>query len=120
MGLATFLNGHPGSRGLTWLALSDSAVIQTLTITDDGGGGGTAAWGASGTVPCRIDPLGANSRITGGAIDERSTHLVTTPADTSVDVRNRITIANRGTYEVTAVRERTGQLTQVFEVLHLQ
>jgi nucleoid DNA-binding protein len=46
--------------------------------------------------------------------------MVTAPSDTSVDVRNRISITGRGTFEVTAVRERTGQLTQVFEVLHLQ
>jgi hypothetical protein len=121
MGLTTFLNGRAPQRGLAWLALSDTGYILSLTTTSDSGGGASTVWAPSGTVSCRVDPLsGGGSRITGGAIDERSTHMVTAPSDTSVDVRNRISISGRGTFEVTAVRERTGQLTQVFEVLHLQ
>lgn len=120
MGIATFLNGRPPTRGLAWLALSDTAYILSLSTVSDGGGGGSATWGTAGTASCRIDPLGSNSRITGGAIDERSTHLVTTPSDTTIDARDRISITGRGTFEVTAVRAHTGQLTQTFEVLHLQ
>jgi hypothetical protein len=119
MGIATFLNGRPTS-GLSWLALSDTGFILSLTTVGDAGGGGSTTWSPSGTVSCRVDPMGPNSRVTGGAIDERSTHSVTTPSDTSIDVRDRISISGRGTFEVTAVRTRTGQLTQVFEVLHLQ
>lgn len=120
MGIATFLNGRPSTRGLSWLALSDTGVVLSSIVVSDSGGGGSATWSPSGTVSCRVDPLGSNSRITGGAIDERSTHLVTAPSDTTIDVANRIAITGRGTFEVTAVRSRTGQLTQVFEVLHLQ
>lgn len=120
MGIATLLNGRPPTRGLIWLALSDSGSVLSLTAVSDGGGGGSVAWAAVGTINCRIDPLGSNSRITGGAIDERSTHLVTAPVDTTIDARDRIAISGRGTFEVTATRERTGQLTQTFEVLHLQ
>ena len=121
MPLSTFLNGRPPTRGLTWLALSDSATIIVGTVTSDSGGGATQAWAAIGSVDCRIDPLsGGRNGITGGAIDERSTHVVTVPADTTVSVANRVAIAGRGTFEVTAVRSRTDQLTQVFEVLSLQ
>jgi hypothetical protein len=120
MPLGTFLNGRPPSRGLVWLALTDTATIIAGTVASDSGGGVTSTWAPTGTVDCRIDPLsGANSRITGGAIDERSTHVVTVPTGSTVSVTNRVAIANRGTYEVTAVRDRTDQLTQVFEVIAL-
>lgn len=121
MGISTFLNGRPPTRGLSWLALSDTGFVLSSTVVSDSGGGGSATWNTSGTLTCRVDPVSAaNSRITGGAIDERSTHIVTAPSDTAVDVANRLAITGRGTFEVTAVRERTGQLTQVFEVLRLQ
>jgi hypothetical protein len=120
MPLMTFLNNRPPTRGLVWLALSDQASLLTLTSVDDQGGGVTRTWTAGGNVPCRIDPLTNRGGVTGGMIDERSTHIVTTSADTSVDVSDRLAISGRGTFEVTAVRERTGQLTQVFEVLSLQ
>jgi hypothetical protein len=88
MGLTTFLNGRAPQRGLAWLALSDTGYILSLTTTSDSGGGASTVWAPSGTVSCRVDPLsGGGSRITGGAIDERSTHMVTAPSDTSVDVR---------------------------------
>jgi hypothetical protein len=120
MPLSTFLNGRPPSRGLIWLALSDTATIFGRTFVSDGGGGGSVTWGTVGTVDCRIDPLGAQSRITGGAIDERSTHIVTIPTGNTVDVQNRVVIAARGTFEVTAVRERTDPLAQTFEVLAVE
>jgi hypothetical protein len=57
------------------------------------------------------------SHETGGAIDERSSHIVTLPAGTNVAAANRFVIAGRGTFEVTAVRQRTASLTQVIEVV---
>lgn len=119
MPLSTFLNGRPPTRGLTWLALSDTALIISGTVASDSGGGVSQSWGTIGTVDCRIDPVGERSGITGGAIDERSTHVATIPTGSTIDIQNRIEITGRGTYEVTAVRERTDQLTQVFEVIHL-
>jgi hypothetical protein len=122
MPLGTFLNGSEITqlRGLRWLALSDLGQVGVSTIVSDSGGGGTASWTYGGTVPCRIDPLSAGSGITGGQIDERSDHMVTVPPDVSVSSNDRFLIANRGTFEVTATRERTAQESRVFEVLKIQ
>lgn len=121
MSLSTFLNAGTATqlRGLAWLALSDSGSVLALSITDDGGGGGTASWAAGPAVPCRVDPLTARSRVTGGAIDERSTHVVTVPAGVSVSASGRFAITGRGTFEVTAVRSRTAELTHTFEVISI-
>lgn len=124
MPLSTFLNNRPPTqlRGLTWLALSDTAVIQVDTVTSDTGGGASQSWAASGTLPCRIAPLTNRplSRMVGGQIDERSTHVVTVPPGTvGVDLSDRVAIVGRGTFEVTGVRERTDALTGVFEVMQV-
>jgi hypothetical protein len=52
----------------------------------------------------------------GGRIDERSTHLVTVSPGTSVSTRSRFAIAGRGTFEVTATRDQTGEFARSFEV----
>lgn len=122
MPLSTFLNGRvPTSlRGLQWLALSDTGVIESRTATSDSGGGATVAWAASGTASCRIDVLGAReSRLTGGQIDERSTHVVTVPLGVAVSTSDRVTIAGRGTFEVTAVRQVTSEFDTTFEVIEI-
>lgn len=121
MPLSTFLNGGTPSqlRGLAWLALSDRGSVLVGTATSDSGGGATQTWVAAGTFDCRVDPINAfgNSRVTGGAIDERSTHIVTVPTGTSVSASNRFAVTGRGTFEITAVRERTGEQTHHFEVI---
>lgn len=122
MPLATFLNGGTAAqlRGLAWLALSDTGIVQTLTATSDSGGGATSAWANSGTTSCRVDPAGGGGpRVTGGQIDERTTHLVTVPAGFAVTTGNRFAITGRGTYEVTQVRDRTAAPVAVFEVIQL-
>lgn len=120
MPLSTFLNGGTATqlRGLQWLALSDVGHVLAGTVVSDSGGGGTFTWSAAGTFDCRIDPISAGSGgVTGGRIDERSTHLVTTTAGAAVTTNNRFAITSRGTFEVTATRTRTGALTEVFEVV---
>lgn len=120
MPLSTFLNGGTATqlRGLQWLAFTDTGWPLTRTFTDDAGGGGTASWTPGGTVECRIDPLArSESRPTGGRIDERSTHMITTTAGAAVSADSRFAISGRGTFEVTATRIRTDALTQVFEVI---
>ena len=106
-------------RGLLWRSLTETAAIQALTSTSDSGGGATQVWAANGTAACRIDPLGTQrqGRLTGGAIDERSTHVVTLPPATTVATANRLAITGRGTFEVTAVRDRTGERSRVVEVV---
>lgn len=119
MPLSSFLNASVPTqlRGLAWLSLSDVGQVGRGTVIGDTGGGGTTAWTYSGTISCRIDPLNGRSRLTGGQIDERSTHVVTAQLGATVSASDRFAIAGRGTFEVTATHERTGRETLVFEVL---
>lgn len=123
MPLSTFLDGQNPSqlRGLAFLALSDTGYVVAGTIVSDSGGGGTSTWTAGTTgIPCRIDPLTDRSaRLTGGAIDERSTHVITVPPGSSVTAASRFAVDGRGTFEVTATHQQTGELVSVFEVIEL-
>jgi head-tail adaptor len=123
MPLSTFLNGRAPStlRGLQFLSLSDRGNVQTATITSDTGGGATQSWVTGGTIMCRLDPVSdrGGSRLIGGRVDERSTHIVTVPAGTGVSTSNRFLIAGRGTFEVTAERDRTAEATHEFEVIQI-
>jgi hypothetical protein len=121
MSLSTFLNGRAPStlRGLQFLALSDAGVILTRTATSDSGGGASLAWGTAGTVACRIDPLTTDSRVTGGVIDERSTHVVTAPMGSTVSASDRLVISGRGTFEVTAAGQTTSEFAHIFEVIEI-
>lgn len=119
MGLTTFLgDDNPAQlRGLAWLSLSDLGQVGSGTVTDDGGGGGTTTWSYGGTIPCRIDPITGSELVTAGRLSDRSTHTVTVPAGTTVLAASRFVIAGRGTFEVTAVRSRTGEPLTFFEVV---
>lgn len=122
MSLSTFLYGRTPEtlRGLQFLALSDVGVVLSPVSTSDSGGGATVVWGTAGTVSCRIDPMGGeSSRVTGGQIDERSTHVVTAPMGSTVSASDRLVIAGRGTFEVTAVQRTTGEFAHSFEVLEI-
>jgi hypothetical protein len=127
MPFGTFMDGrNPVQlRGLEWLSLSDEGHHVTQVSTDDQGGGVTQVWTSqAGTIPCRIDPVGSRtSRVTGGAIDERSTHVVTVPAGTAlggtVSAGNRFAIDGRGTFEITVTRDRTAEWSREFEVVAL-
>jgi hypothetical protein len=100
--------------------VSEYARVGSGAIVDDGGGGGTTTWAYGGTVACRVDPLSAGGgRITGGQIDERSTHAITVPPGVAVSTDSRISVIGRGTFEVTASHTRTGAETQVFEVIQI-
>ena len=123
MSLSTFLNGRAPVtlRGLQMLALSDSASVQTRTSTSDSGGGATVSFVSGATIKCRIDPIGdrGEPREVGGRVDERSTHLVTVPAGTTVPSNGRIVITGKGTFEVTATRVRSAEWSKVFEVIQV-
>jgi hypothetical protein len=120
--LSTFLDGQDPSRlrGLAWLALSDTCVVQSRAGTSDAGGGISEAWGTAGTFVCRIDPAGgrAGGNLTGGAIDERTTHVVTAPSSSTITSGQRV-VCSAGTFEVTATHERTRGWSQTFEVVQI-
>lgn len=122
MPISTFLNGRPSQRlrGLAFFSLSELGYSQALTTVSDGGGGGTASWTSGGTIACRIDPLGgADARVIGGRIDERSTHVVTIPAGGTIPTDARFAIIGRGTFEVTATHQRTAEWVARFEVIQI-
>jgi hypothetical protein len=119
--ISTFLNNRVPTRlrGLQFLALSDSAAIQRRTAATDNGGAATWTWATISTVPCRVYPLTprGQSRLTGGALDEKTTHYLTAPLGTDVGTSDRVVIAGKGTFDVTMVVDRTDQLTRLIEVM---
>lgn len=123
MPISTFLNGRAPSqlRGLQFLALSDSGSVLTRTYTSDTGGGATQVWTAGTAVPCHIESIQNRTErsLTAGRIDERSTHIVLTPAGTQVETDDRFSISGRGTFEVTAVRQQTAEWVREFEVVQV-
>lgn len=122
MPLETFLNGRAPTRlrGLMFLALSDSAIVQTRTAADDAGGGASWTWAASGTVPCRVYPAGGGGpSLVGGAVNERTTHFCRMPPGTDVSEPDRLVIAGRGTFEVTIAPTRTDEASRLVEVMQV-
>lgn len=105
------------TRGLITEALTETGYALSGTVVDDGGGGGTATVVAGGTVACRIDSLAGSEGQVASRISDRSTHLITLPPGTDVDTDDKFYVNGRGTYEVTAVREHSGEFTTVFEAV---
>ena len=99
-------------------ALPDSCVVQTSSFNSDGGGGGTTAWTTSGTVDCRVSPvggMGASEDNYGDRISAEAEFIVTLPVDTAVTTNSRI-IHTAGTFNVEAIRDRSYEVTQRVEV----
>jgi head-tail adaptor len=95
-------------------ALPGTAVIQTNSFVSDGGGGGSVTWSASGTVPCRIAPLGGDERLVGGRLSPDADSVITLPWDATVTEGSRI-VSGGGTYNVENVRDRSYELTTRLE-----
>jgi hypothetical protein len=105
------------SRSLTTEALTEIANVRTRSFSSDAGGGGSVTISSGSDQPCRIDPLGGDEGEVAGRISDRSTHLVTLPADTPIAGANELSIDGRGTFEVTAVRESTDEFARFIEVV---
>lgn len=97
-------------------ALPGTAVIQNGTLTTDGGGGYTEAFTprVGGTVACRVAPLTGSERETGDRITADAGYVITLPAETTVETDDRIVVAGI-TYNVTAVRDRSWEITRRLE-----
>lgn len=121
MGIATFLGAEPVTslRGLLWLALSDTGHVGTSSIASDAGGGGSATWTFGTAVPCRVDPLTGDEARSADRISDRSTHLITVPPGLQLTPSDRFQIDGRGTYEITAVRDRTSEPAGFVEVVQI-
>lgn len=121
MPISTFLNGSTPLRlrGAAWLALSETGMIGAGSIVDDAGGGGITVWTFGGTIPCRVDPLAGNERLVASRLSDESTHLLTVPPNTAVTTASRFAVQGGGTFEITAVRESTGEMLRVFEAVEV-
>jgi head-tail adaptor len=97
-------------------ALPGTAVIYGGTFASDGGGGGSFAYTASGTVSCRIAPLTGTEREVGERISSDADFIVTLPVSTSVSTDSRLVISG-GTFNVAAIRDRDWEITQRVEVV---
>ena len=69
------------------------------------------------TIACRIDSMSGSEGEVANRISDRSTHLLTLPPGSSVTTEDQFYVIGRGTYEVTAVREHTGEFSTVFEAV---
>lgn len=106
-----------GMRATAAEALDTTAVIQTQQFASDGGGGGTTSWVAAGTVACRIAPITAGfsgESVGGDRLNTETEVMVTFPAETSIDHNAQI-VSGGGTFAVTAVRERSQEMTRRVE-----
>lgn len=118
MGLGTGFGGDTAYlRGLQMLALTDSCEVGTLTLTEDDGGGATAAWSYAAAVSCRVDPVTGGESVVADRLSDRTTHIITLPAGTTVLGDSRLRVNAAVVYEVTAVRGRTGEQVQLVEAV---
>lgn len=97
-------------------ALDGTAVIQTQQFVSDGGGGGSTTWTASGTVACRKAPfsISGGEAVQGERISPDSEVVFTFPAEMSIDHNARI-VYDEVTYEATAIRQRSQEITRRVE-----
>lgn len=103
-----------GMRATAAQALDGTAIVQTQAFVSDGGGGGTTAWTAAGTVDCRVAPLSGEEQVRGERLHPDSEVIVTLPAETSIDHNARVVYAG-GTFAVTRVKERSEEITRRVE-----
>ncbi len=106
------------SRGLTFMALSDVGYVLTRTLGDDSGGGQTGTWTAGSALACRVDVWGGGENLTAGRVNERTTHRITIPPETTVTTADRFSVSTVGTFEITAVRTRTNEQVRVLEAVN--
>ena len=85
------------------LTLPDTCTILTGTLTVDGMGGNTTAWGTTSTgVACRLDAHKGYENLGGAAIRPYQSFTLTVPQSTTLTTEQRI-IHNSVTYNVTSV-----------------
>lgn len=77
-------------------SLPDTAEVRRATRTSDGLGGVTETWTAVATVSCRVAPLGRQARaeVVAALPVERAGWLITLPADTAVQNRDRVVVTS--------------------------
>jgi hypothetical protein len=80
----------------------DTCTTLVPTNSVDSEGNYTQMWGTvSASVACRLDAMGGGDRMTGGAITDYRTYILTVPYDTTLAETYRI-VHGGVTYAVTS------------------
>lgn len=88
--------------------LPSGARRHARTPIADGAGGFGSGYVAETAQPCRLAPIaGGEGADQGGAVSDRTTHIVTLAHDAVIEEPDRLEIDGR-MYEVTYVRKRPG------------
>lgn len=83
--------------------LPDTCNLLTVTLTSDGQGGYTEAWGtAVSSVACRLDYKVGDERVFGSSVKPYTGWMVTLPYDKTATNEYRIEVGST-TYSVEAV-----------------
>lgn len=85
--------------------LPDTCNILESTLTADGQGGNTEAWGtlSGGTaVDCRLDSKTAAEGVAGGELQPYHAYILTLPNGTTITTDNRVEVGSN-TFNVTSV-----------------
>jgi head-tail adaptor len=99
------------ARATALQTLDTTAVVHAQSTVSDGAGGTTESFTPGSSIKARLAPAGGGERgSTGSRVDDRTTHIITLPAGTTVTAADRIVLGGR-TYEATAVRRRTNEIT---------
>lgn len=97
-------------------SLDGSAVVQHKVQVSDEGGGETTTWSAAGTYACRVAPYnsGAGEQVNAERLSPDSSVVFTFAAETPVDHQDQI-VYHGGTFSVTAIRNRSDELSRRVE-----
>jgi head-tail adaptor len=98
--------------------MPDAATRHAQAVVSDGGGGFTETFTAAGTFSCHVAPIGGGERVVGGRISDRTTHVLSVPAGTTISAADRVVVDGK-TFEVTAVRTRSWEIVRRVEVREL-
>lgn len=121
MSLATSLDGAAPVqlRGLAFLSLSATGHRVSLAGSTDSGGGVTRVASSGSTIPCRVDVMNTLVSEVAHQIENRSTHLIQVPAQTTITDADRFVVDDVGTFEITAVHTHTREWVRRLEAVKL-
>lgn len=105
MGLLTTAD-LDGMRTTLNQSLPDTCVIMRPAVTDDGQGGQTQAYAASGTVACRLSPHTSrqtgDEEVRGNRVAGVLERMITLPNATDVALTDQLHVGSQ-TFDVTAI-----------------
>lgn len=89
-------------RQVIALLLPDTCIISALTEVNNGMGGVTQTWVASGTVSCRVDIKSGKEEVIGDKLQAFQQTVLSVPYDTTINTTDHV-VHGGVTYNVTQV-----------------